>query len=215
LALALAAAGLAGAALASPAHAADPRSTVLFDQDCASSLGRRDLTLYANGTIRLVEGLKGKERMRLGELDPDRLEGFRRRLAQVDLSDAEGMGSPVGGNWVEKCLLSVRRDGAMHKYRFNRYDTLSLALEQLTLIGRDLAAQVPAEESGRHLPVDYEPRLGDVLERIDGHRFQVVGFTSDGKGVELEGETDPLTLYLTVKAMRQRFVALISRRSQE
>ncbi len=195
-----------------PAHASDPRSTVLFDLDCASSLGRRDLTLFANGTIRLVEGLKGEEKMRLGELDPNHLEGFRNRLAAVDLTDAESMGGAITGRWVEKCDLSVRRKGTLRQFHFGRYDTLSLPLEQLNLIAKDLAEQVPPEENEHHLPVGYKPKMGDVLERVDGHRFEVVGFTSDGKGVELEGETDPLTLYLTVDALRERFISLVSRR---
>lgn len=197
------------------ARDSDPRSTVLFDLDCASTLGRRHLTLFANGTVRLIAGLKGKETMRLGELDPDRLEGFRHRLDQVNLDGVNGeqrMDSPVTGHWVEKCALSVLRKKTVHHFHFNRYDTLPVAVEQLNFIAKDLAAQVPVEGGGRHLPVGYKPRMGDVLERVDGHRFEVVGFTSDGKGIELEGETDPITLYLTTAALRERFVALVSRR---
>lgn len=203
-----------GLALETPAWSrnSDPRSTVLFDLDCASALGRRHLTLFANGTIRLIAGLKGKETMRLGELDPGRLEGFRHRLDQVNLDGAQSMGSSMTGHWVEKCSLSLLRKETVHRFRFSRYDTLPLAVEQLNLIAKDLAAQVPAEQGGRHLPVGYKPRIGDVLERVDGHRFEVVGFTSDGKGIELEGDTDPITLYLTTAALRERFVALVSRR---
>jgi hypothetical protein len=67
-------------------------------------------------------------------------------------------------------------------------------------------------ESSRSLPDGYRPRRGDVLRRVDETLFEVVGFTSDGKGVELQGVDQPLTLYLAPEDLHTLFTALVDRR---
>ena len=49
--------------------------------------------------------------------------------------------------------------------------------------------------------------------RPDGRRFQVVGLTSDRKGVELNGIDEPLTIFMAIEALRDQFSALAERRS--
>ena len=46
-------------------------------------------------------------------------------------------------------------------------------------------------------------------------QFEVVGFTADGKGVELAGVLQPITLYLPISDLRQSFVRLERRRDPE
>ena len=42
--------------------------------------------------------------------------------------------------------------------------------------------------------------------------FEVLAFTSDGQGVELQGVEQPLTVYIRPGDIRLRFTALVSRR---
>src|SRR5215217_1069964 len=76
---------LALALLPVPLPAAPPasdRSTEVVRLECASDLGRREVTLFGNGTVRLREGLRGKEEaLGLAELDPAELAGALARLA--------------------------------------------------------------------------------------------------------------------------------------
>ena len=62
------------------------------------------------------------------------------------------------------------------------------------------------------IPVDYEPRRGDVLKRSgDGSRFRIMAFTGDNKGIELEGIDQPIELYIARDQLRKKFIALVSR----
>lgn len=192
----------------------DPRSRIVLHFDCASELGRREVTLFGNGTVRLREGPRGAEEMLLGELEPRALEGVLARLEAEDLSEVPDEVHGVEGEWVERCVLELplrrgRRDGPS-RFRFSRYASLPLALSHLVAIAGEVGAAAEGERV-RGLPAGYEPRRGDVLERADGLRFQVVQHTADGKGVELEGVEVPLTLYLAVDGLAEEFVAVVSR----
>ena len=57
------------------------------------------------------------------------------------------------------------------------------------------------------LPKDYEPKPGDFVRRGDGELFEVIGFTSDGQGVELNGINQPVTIYVALADFRSVFVA--------
>src|SRR5512134_204975 len=69
------------------------RSHELLDYECRSELGRRRVTLFANGTVRVWEGLLEGQRMTLGELGPDELAAVVRRLRAEDFSEV----APVAG----------------------------------------------------------------------------------------------------------------------
>lgn len=191
----------------------DPRSVVVLRLECTSDLGRREVTLFGNGTVRLWDGPPGEEEMLLGELEPPELDGLLARLAAEDLSEAPAEYHGVEGEWVEECVLELPRraekDGPA-TFRFSPYARLPLALSRVVAIARELGA-VAEEERSLGLPPGYEPRQGDVLVRADGERFRVVQFTDDGKGVELQGVDQPLTLYLEPGALGELFEALESR----
>ncbi len=163
--------------LSGPAGSSSPsnRSLEVLRLDCANRLGRREVTLFGNGTIRLRDGPIGKEWMGLAELNPDELQGTLRRLEQEDLADATDLPAGVAGDWVEKCDLVL--------------------------------------DDAEQLPEHYEPRFGDILKRADGNRYRVVNFTSDKRGVELDGIDQPLYLIVLKEQMRLEFVALVSRAS--
>jgi hypothetical protein len=209
---------LALALLPAPAALAAPppsdRSTEIVRLECASDLGRREVTLFGNGTVRLREGLRGKEEaMGLAELDARELAGALARLAGEDLSEVRRLPSGVEGTWVERCILELALpDVPARSFRFGRYDTLPLPLSRVLRVVEDLAAEVLDLHGPTELPAGYSPEPGDVLRRADGQLFEIYAFTTDNKGLELWGVDQPLTLYVPVTEVRREFVALVTRR---
>jgi hypothetical protein len=190
----------------------DERSVQLFDYDCRSVLGRRQATLFANGTVRLREGEIGQEAMGLAELHSDELEGAEKRLAEENLTEIDQLPHGVDGDWVERCELQLTLPGQPGRtFRFGRYDTLPLALSRVVRVIEDLAGKVGGVKGTEHLPEGYDPHPRDILKRTDGQLFEIISFTADNKGVELWGVDQPLTLYVLREQLTREFVALVSR----
>jgi hypothetical protein len=200
-------------ALAAPAFAKDPRSVEILRLDCANTLGRREVTLFGNGTIRLREGKLGEELMGLAELGTGEYQGFVERLKGESLAEVGRLLPGVEGDWVEQCMLALSLpDRPPRVLHFGRYDTLPHPLARLLLIVQDMAAKVTTLEGMERLPDNYEPHLHDVLRRVDGNLYRVAGFTVDGKGVELHGVYQPIALYVQRDQLRMEFKALVTRR---
>ncbi|MES1211440.1 MAG: hypothetical protein ABUL63_03800, partial [Acidobacteriota bacterium] len=150
-------------ALASPALAKDARSTEVLRLDCANSLGRREVTLFANGTIRVRDGKQGEELMGLAEMGPEEYQAFVERLKGENLTEIDRLPAGVEGEWVERCMLALDLPGQTPRvFHFGRYDTLPLPLSRLLLVSQDLASKVTTLEGAERLPDDYEPRIHDV-----------------------------------------------------
>lgn len=196
----------------SPAPAS-AKSQILLRYECRSELGRREITLFGNGTVRLREGLKESEVMTLGELAPDELEASLARLRAEDLSEAPASTlGIVGGPWVESCRYELSLpEVAARVFTFGRYDSLSLQLSRLLRVAEDLAGKVDPRSREKHLPAGYEPKPGDILVRVDGEEFRIVGETADKRGLELIGVRQPLTLYIPKGQLANEFVELVSR----
>lgn len=193
----------------------DPRSHELLRLDCATDLGHREVTLFANGTVRLRQGPPGEETMALAELNPDETATYVEQLSEVDLSETDAVSAGPGGAWVERCTLTLGLPGRRpEELRFSRFASLSLALARVVGIADTLIERAEAAGplgTGERLPTGYEPAPGDVLATRDGISFEVVAFTSDGDGVELQGVDQPVTLYLRPEDLRREFVTLVSR----
>lgn len=201
-----------------PAQAA-PRRDIhrVLLYDCESTVGHREVALFDDGTILLREGPPGEEETTLRTLDPDRLEGFLRRLRRAQrpkrYTDPSVRG--LGGDWVERCQVEMTLPGEEPvTFFFLRYDSLSLEAGALVRIAEDVLEAVRNAMPETSLPPDYEPWRGDVLERRDGQRFRVVRVTGDGGGLELEGLDQPITLYVPLGAVRQEFTELLARRER-
>lgn len=184
----------------------DERSEEVVRRDCSTGLGRNEITLFANGTVRLREW-QGEERsMRLVELGRDELEAFRRRIEEADPGDQRGAPSGVSGEWVERCDLEISLVGGVKRsYRYGRLDTHQLAFAAFVRIVDELAALAAERAATSTLPSGYVPKRGDVLVRRDGVAFEVVGFTAVGEGIELRGLLEPLTIYLPKSDLRVLF----------
>lgn len=195
-----------------PASATDARVVQILQYDCRNELGRREVTLFGNGTIRLRDGELGREWVGLAELAPEEMQGYLNRLGEEDLSKMESLPRGVEGRWVEKCELKLQLAGQpLRSFQFGRYDTLPLALSRVLRVAEDMAAEVEDLKGDEQLPVDYEPRRGDVLKRFDGELFKVFAFTTDDKGVEMQGVKQPITLYVLREELRKEFVAVVER----
>jgi hypothetical protein len=185
------------------------RSRELLDYRCKNDLGVRQVTLFANGTVRVREGLGKQPRMRLGELGTVELEGYLRRLSAEDLSEVHDRQESAEGEWVERCSLHLALDGRPERIvGFSRFDSLPLAVATIVRVADELATHTLATTD---LPTGYRPRAGDVLRRADGVLFEVRGFTSDGQGVEMQGVEQPLTLYVRPEDLPAMFESVVSR----
>lgn len=204
------------AALAGVTEAAtrpDPRSHELLLLDCSSRLSGVEVTLFANGTLRLRErGEQGVE-MWLAELDPEEVDDYRARLEKEGSPGEQGIRRGVAGEWVDQCRLTLElAPGEAFSLRFSRVDTLPLSVSRLVAIADEILAEARTRRLGRGFPAGYEVRIGDVVRRADGHDFEVRRFTADGAGVELEGLTQPVVLYLDRRQIASEFAALVRRR---
>jgi hypothetical protein len=193
--------------------ATDDRSMELVRYDCRTDTTRREMTLFANGTIRLREGKIGNEWMGLTELGPDELQAFLNRLAGENLSESRNPEKGVEGAWIERCELRLQLPGRpLQVHLFGYYDPLPLNLSRVVRIAGELAEKVPVVQDRDELPANYEPAPGDVLKRVgDGALFRIVAFTGDNLGVELRGVDLPLEVYVPRDQLRRHFTALVSR----
>lgn len=191
----------------------DQRSLELFRRECLTDNSRQDLTLFGNGTVRLKEGARDNQRMILAELNRDELAGFARRLDEEDLSGSWRRDLGLQGISIESCRIAVHREGGDPiVFYYGRFQSRTLALSRLVTLADELVSLAIERTPGERLPVDYVAEPGDVLRRGDGVLFQVVGFTSDGKGVELIGVDQPLLIYIEKDALSGEFIDVIRKR---
>jgi len=192
----------------------DRRSHELVRRECRAVIDTEDVTLFANGTVRLISKHDEERSVQLTELTPDEVEAFLRRVREVDLSEEYPIGVTLQGDWVEQCQLYLDVDPEVEpaRYRFGRYDSLSLGLSRVNRVADDLLQVVLERAPTVGLPYGYVPESGDVLERVDGVLFEVIGLTGDKKGIELIGVEQPLTIYVLNEAVGQHFKALVKKR---
>ncbi len=197
-----------------PEPPVDRRSHELVRLGCSSGTLSRELTLFANGTVRIRDQGGPDPGIRLAELNENELDGFRARLEEIDLSETSSRTRGPSGEMLEQCLLRLElTSGQIDEYRFPRIAVLSLALGRVLAVLDDLtllAEQRYRLSSG--LPISYQPRAGDVLLKSDGSRYRIVRVTAEGAGVEIIGLESPLVLYLPKDGVRGAFVAIESRR---
>ncbi|MDX1631246.1 MAG: hypothetical protein R3234_05260 [Thermoanaerobaculia bacterium] len=197
-----------------PLRAETPRdrSFEVLDYECRTEIGERRVTLFGNGTVRVWDGLEGEMEMELGELSPRERSAYLERLKELSFDEAHTFAAPrARGRWIQECRLTLKlEDGESREFAWGEMDSLPLSLSRLRRIAEEIGQETrPAGYFD--LPDDYEPKTGDVLERLDGERFEILGWTADKKGLELQGVDQPLVVYVRPEDLRDRFVALVSR----
>ena len=188
----------------------DRRSIELLNFDCRSDLGHRRLTFFANGTLRLISGRTPRETLKLAELTPDEVLAYEERLAAEDLSEVDALEPlSLSGLAIEHCEIHLRLwEGDDRIFRFSRLDSLPLTLARVAGIAEEMAFKVEADTPAAEFSRSYRPRPGDLLIREDGLRFEVVGLTGDGAGVELEQVEQPITIYVPLSELVHMFVRI-------
>lgn len=200
--------------------APDPRSTEILRYDCRSEFRGRDITLFANGTVRLREGRLREGRwedpaLSLDELPPEAVAENLRVLRSVyGRREVDRIQQPVErsltGVWVEECeiYLALPEVEKPLRYEFTSYDIPPLQISRIIHIAEELAKYVRPTELGERLPKNYVPQFGDVLRSPQGIRFQVLRLTVDQRGVELQGIEQPLRIYVALEDLEEAFVAV-------
>jgi len=190
----------------------DDRSRELFFYRCVNDLGRREITLFANGTIRLREGLYESEVVYLAELGRDELAAAVVRLRPAEsrrLPTVEFRSGPIAGRFVESCELRLELpEELLESYNFTHWDVPPLRVARLIQQAEELAALTHPPAPPDRLPADYEPRRGDVLLSAQHERYEIRRLTSDGKAVELVGLDSPMRIYIALEDLGKNFVSL-------
>lgn len=190
------------------------RGFEVLRQNCLSEIGRRDVTLFGNGTVRLRE-LPG-DGMVLLELTPDEVDAIYARIRLLDLSEVDSRAT-VEGSWVDRCeiVLQLPEQPEAIRYPYGRLDATPLSLSALVQLVEELVARADELDRQRRapsgLPAGYRPRAGDRLLHSNGHVFEVVALTSDRRGVELVGLDQPISVYVAIDSLRAEFVGFAPR----
>lgn len=203
----------------------DPRSIVLFEQTCTSDRGRRVVTLFANGTVRLKETTRAMGGDRLWDVDredhsqlyvielsPEETATYREQLDVENPGDGflpEREGGDLVGIGVESCELTYRQaSGATKRYVFSPVEVPSLRLERYVTLASDLARRAVPEEVPETLDEAYVPRMGDVLRDLSGVRYRITWISVEGL-VELDGIDQPIHVRIGLPDLGTRFVARV------
>lgn len=192
----------------------DLRSTVRFRYSCESDLARREITLFANGTLRLRQGPWNDLEMLLEELGPEELVETLDELAQLwsmrtDKQDLEPLGVDIKGQWSNRCELDIALPGEDPVHlEMSAFDAPPLVVSRLIHFADRLVEDAAPPPPADRVPSDYDPQNGDILVNAQGHRYQVVRRTADNKGVELLGIDQPYTLLVELDDLPSRFVKL-------
>lgn len=193
--------------------AADARSTEVLRYECSNELGRRDVTLFANGTVRLRQGLWEAQELYLDELLREELASYLSRLGEVvesaDRRTIDLSARSPAGSWVDACEIRLALPGREPvAYDFSAYEVTPLAVASLIHIAEDLAEFTRPVVGADRLPARYKPRPGDILLSVEGERFRVVDLTTDASGVELEGLDVPLRIFVSLDELGEAFASL-------
>jgi hypothetical protein len=211
-----------GAAPVAIPPVAEKRSWDVFRHSCSNPLGSRELTLFLDGTIRLLVRDQGGQEVRLGDLGEA---GLSRTYATLratqlgigregkDWTPPPSQGRGLSGEFLQECEVRLRLpDLEAKSFRFSPMEITPLWLGQLRQLAEDLAELTePLVHQG--LPKSYQPRYGDLLRRRDGVVFRYVGITSDRKAWIMEQVGQPITQYFAVADLGELFVTVVESRA--
>lgn len=196
-----------------PGDPRDPRSVELFYYGCSDELERRDVTLFANGTLRLRKGPHGVQEMRLEEIGPVELRTHLNRLLRIrasrDFPDQLRLEGSVAGRWIDTCRFQLDLPGfSAVRLEVGSFDLLPLELKQLQQYADELEGLTRPLVRPDALPPDYEPQIGDVLRTHEGKVYRIRGRTTDGGALELESLDGAWRIFVPEDEFPEYFAAL-------
>ncbi len=203
---------------AAPA-ATDDRSTEVLRFDCGTDLARREVTLFANGTIRLRDGAARQRgdgaRSSWGRTS---CRGSSTVSPAEDLEDVTEPRPGARGD-LGRALRAAARSSPGRSPRPTASATTipsPLNLSQVVHIADELAEKVEMVKERDEIPVDYEPGAGGRAEagRATAPASASCAFTARQEGDRAaRGSTQPLEIYVPRDQVRKKFTALVSRES--
>lgn len=224
----------------------DERSVVLVQRICETRSHSQEVTLFANGTVRVRQTLDetaggvrrgsfGGPGMALGELPPDELAAWVDSVRLEDLGESGRHSAGPVGDMVARCRLVLDYDAmarwvgplpppqgdrgdwrpaGRREFEYGGFDSFGLGFARVLERVDSLATRADLAAGRRTLPPRYEPAVGDVLRRADGMLFRVERATASPGGWELQGVSQPLTLYVMEDRFPSLFTELVRRRSE-
>ena len=202
---------------ATNAAPSDPRSIVIFEQQCASDRGSQVVTLFANGTVRL-KIIEGKEpesvvSLYLLELSPEETEALRGQLRDSLPTDGylpERDGGDVSGLGVEHCRMTIDTERRRPiQLIYGPLEVPSLRVERWQVFAADLVRRALPKEEPETLDEAYKPRIGDILLDTTGQRYRVRWISIEGL-VELDGIDQPIHMRVALAALGETFVRQVA-----
>lgn len=188
--------------------AVDPES--LFPVDfvvlrCLESDGEEwELRVSAGGMARL-NGPKGSSRLPMVDL-PDLAEAID-SLDDGQLGEADDFVTTNGDSSVG-CQVSISKGEGIHiGASIGSLDSPPRWLQETLEILREIRVQLE-RSLFKKFPKGYIPSVGDILEKDDGRRYEVSGFTSDGTGIVIDSLEEPLRTILSVGDLPRAFVGV-------
>ena len=191
----------------------DPRSVEFFYYGCSDELERRDVTLFANGTLRLRRGPHDQQMMKLEEIGPVELRSHLNRLLRIrasrDFPDQVQLEGSVAGRWIDSCRIQLDLPGFQAvRLEVGSFDLLPMELQQLQQYADELEGLTRPMVRPDALPPEYEPRIGDVLRTHEGKVYRIRGRTSDGGALELESLDGAWRIFVPEDEFPDYFAAL-------
>lgn len=191
----------------------DPSAWVLFRRQCREGEREIEISLFANGTIRVRRGL-GYGSISLGQLSDFQFAHFLRSIAgeteaAYSFIDFDLSSTGPADSASETCEIAVRLPERREiTFVYGEFDAPPLWVSGLAAVGDELDSLTqPSRVS--EIPIGYLPSPGDFLRRRDGSLFQIVGLTTDGKAVILDSPLQPLREYYPLTDIPKHFVSLI------
>jgi hypothetical protein len=198
-----------------PHLAPGARESEVFRHDCRNIERRRELTLFANGTVRQRRGRVQDLEMQLGDLAPTELPVVQKRLRDIQHQAALERPWPESnaprGDFSELCEVSLVLDGLRLEYSFDRLQAPPLWVASAEQLAWDLAEVVRAATRPPALPSDFVLKSGDVLRTTDGRLLRFLRETGDGQGLEFETEAADFRIFFRRDDLQTIFVALVER----
>ncbi len=195
----------AGALAAAPA----PAPTYCVEWVRQSEEGFERLTLFADRTLVWKTRRGGQEDLKRKTLEPEEAKFYCDYFAGPDLwAVPADQRSHVQGEFITESLVRLARpDGATHEVRFDELAALSpdSAALRASIDGLKRFFTDPLAPASKFTVESLQP--GTVLRRFDGAVFRVRTL-DDGKGiVELEGVSEPFSVFRKIDELRFFFQA--------
>ncbi len=176
---------------------------------CKSNKRLEDITVFDDGTVAYKKKIEEATEVKLGYLTLEDVKNITTKVLKLLKSVKRYTENKIDGENLVKCELRLSYNKKKYRFTYLQLDTIDPALATAVAVVWQLKNLTSFSLSS--LPYKYKPKIGDLLLSKDGKKFKVVGYTSDGKGIELENVDSPLVIYLPIEEVKEYFVKLLNK----